>query len=99
MATTSESKLAFELQEKVLKLKESLLAKHPSMPMLLREIHTTLRQYPENVTLASEEEIQIIVEGLMRQTGVEFALATSKGTGQKNATAKIKADPSAALGL
>ena len=97
--STAATPIGFELAEKVLKLKELLLAKHPEMPNLLRTIHTTLRQYPESMTLASEEEIQTIVQGLMVQTGVEFALAASKGSGKASANAKIKADPSAALGL
>lgn len=86
----SNSKLGFELQEKVAALSEAILSRHPMMPILLREIHTTLRAYPENVTLASEEEIAIIVEGLKMQTGIEFAASVTKGSGQKEAIKKIK---------
>lgn len=85
------SRLGFELQEKVLALEKALLERHPRMPVLLREIHTVLRAQPENVTLFSEEEIAILVDGLKVQTSVEFASSITKGSGAKSATAKIKA--------
>jgi hypothetical protein len=87
MSTVTEG---FELKEKVAELSTLLLSKHPKMPGLLREIHTTLRAQPENVTLLSEEEIAVIVNGLKVQTGVEFAASVTKGSGQKSAVAKIK---------
>lgn len=80
----------FEVREKVAELSTLLLSKHPKMPVLLREIHTALRAQPENVTLLSEEEISVIVNGLKIQTGVEFAQAATKGSGAKSAVAKIK---------
>ena len=49
-----------QLSEKVSALSEAILSRHPTMPTLLREIHTTLRSYPEQVTLLSESEIQVI---------------------------------------
>ena len=61
------------------------------MPTLLREIHTTLRSYPEQVTLLSESEIQVIVSGLSVQTNVAFAASASKPAAAKSLTAKIKA--------
>lgn len=80
-----------ELQQKVSELSQLILSKHPRMPTLLREIHTTLRAQPENVTLMSEEEIAVIVSGLKVQTGIEFAAsATKKGTAQNSLVSKIK---------
>ena len=70
--------LTDQLKEKCLDLKERLLANNPTMPGLLREIHSTLKQYPEQVTLLAEEDIQLIVQGLMKQTGVEFATQAAK---------------------
>jgi hypothetical protein len=80
----------FELKSKVAELSQMLLEKHPRMPVLLREIHTTLRQYPENVTLLEEPEIQVIVQGLMEQTKTEFAAAVTKPAAQKSLASKIK---------
>jgi hypothetical protein len=85
-----DSATSFELREKVLQLSEAILDKHPKMPVLLREIHTTLRQYPEQVTLLDEEQIGIIVAGLQVQTNTAFAAAATKPAAAKSVTAKIK---------
>lgn len=82
--------MSLELQNKVLELKELILSKHPRMPTLLREIHTTLLAQPENVTLATEEEIQIVVSGLKIQTGVEFVSASLTPKGTKSTNDRIK---------
>lgn len=82
--------VGFILKEKVASLQDALLTKHPRLPTLLHEIHECLKTYPEQVTLLAPEEICTIVNGLQKQTGVEFALAAQKGSGTKNAVAKIK---------
>ena len=87
---SKSSALPIQLQQKFGELEQAILARHPTLPVLLREIHTALRAQPENVTLASEEEIAIVVQGLKIQTGVEFAAAAQKGTSAKAANAKIK---------
>lgn len=80
----------FALKEQCAELAGLITARHPRMPILLREIHTLLRAQPENVTLMSEEEIAIIVSGLKVQTAVEFATSATKGAGAKSAVANIK---------
>ena len=80
-----------QLSEKVSALSEAILGRHPTMPTLLREIHTTLRSYPEQVTLLSESEIQVIVSGLSVQTNVAFAASASKSAAAKSLASKIKA--------
>jgi len=75
------NKLPFELAEKLASLENLIKEKHPRMPTLLQEIHSALRQQPENVILLSEEEISSIVEGLKIQTGVAFAQAAVAGKG------------------
>lgn len=83
----------FDLQNKITELSTMLLDKHPRMPTLLHEIHTLLSKQPENVTLLKEEEIAVIVQGLMIQTGTEFAKSAVSGKGAsstKSLTAKIK---------
>ena len=81
----------FELQAKVTELEEVILSKHPRLPVLLRDIHTTLRAQPENVTLLSEKEIAAIVAGLRVQTGVELAASVSKTSATKSLKAKLAA--------
>lgn len=81
---------AYMLREKVAELSAALLERHPRMPTLLREIHTTLSKYPEQVTLLAEEDIAIIVSGLKVQTGVEFATAAASAKPSATATLKKK---------
>jgi hypothetical protein len=81
---------AFELKEKVATLQQALLDKHPTMPTLLREIHKTLKEQPENVVLLSEEEIAAIVNGLKAQTQTEFASIVTKSAKSTSAVSKIK---------
>jgi hypothetical protein len=81
---------AFQLKERVASLATAILERHPTMPTLLREIHTTLSKYPEQVTLLEEDEINIIVSGLSVQTNTTFATAATKPAAAKSLAAKIK---------
>lgn len=74
----NQPNVAYEVQEKVEQLKNSLLSAHPQMPILLRTIHTQLKKDPEIVTLLSEEEIGIILSGLKKQTQTEISVTISK---------------------
>lgn len=87
-AINSADQTAYLLREKVAELSAALLERHPRMPTLLREIHTTLSKYPEQVTLMREEDIAIVVSGLKVQTGVEFAISAT--TAKPSATANLK---------
>lgn len=69
---------AEQLKERVLSLQAALLESHPTMPQLLRQIHTQLKADPTCVTLLEEEDICIIVEGLKKQTLTTIATTTSK---------------------
>ncbi len=79
------------LQMKVAEVQEALLAAHPRLPVLLQEIHRTLKADPTNVTLLSEEEIGILVSGLQKQTQVEIATTMTKAKAGK-ALKNIAAD-------
>lgn len=81
----------FELQEKIQSLQDSLLSRHPTMPTLLREIHTALRKQPENVVILSEDQISTIVKGLEMQTNTFLAQTVSKSAKSTSAVGKIKA--------
>ena len=69
---------AFEVQEKLASLQEALLAGTPNMPVLLRDIHRTLKNDPDTVTLLSDEECSILVRGLKAQTKTEIATTATK---------------------
>lgn len=83
--------IPFELQEKIQSLQNALLDRHPSMPNLLREIHTALRKQPENVVILSEEDIGIIVTGLEVQTNTFLAQTVTKSAKSTSAVVKVKA--------
>lgn len=82
--------ISTELRSKVSSLQSALLERHPKMPLLLQEIHSALREQPENVTLMSEEEILVIVQGLQVQTNTFLAESVSKGKGKSGTTARLK---------
>lgn len=67
-----------EVKMKFAALDECIKAAHPTLPILLKEIHTLLKNDPAIVTLLSEEEIAIVVEGLKKQTKVEISSAALK---------------------
>lgn len=69
---------ASEVQDKIQELSERLLTEHPTMPVLLQEIHKLLKQQPDNVTLLSDEQIGAIVSGLLRTTSTQIATTTKK---------------------
>lgn len=93
--TTQQIPAGFELKEKVATLGQTILDRHPTMPTLLREIHTALRKQPENVTLLSDEEIAILVRGLENQTNTYLAATVS---GAKKSSTKSLAAKLASLG-
>lgn len=82
--------IATQIKEKILSLQTALLEQHPIMPALLRDIHSNLKANPDVVTLLTEEEICIIVNGLERQTNTFIAASVvaskSKTKSAKNIT-------------
>ena len=80
---------AFQIKEKLASLEAALLEKTPGMPTLLRDIHSHLKKDPDLVTLLSEEECNILVSGLKKQTATEIATAAIK-SGTKKAQSKMQ---------
>jgi len=80
-----------QFQSKVLEIQEALLSAHPKLPILLAEIHKTLKADPANVTLLSEDEIGILVQGLEAQTKVEIMATMSSKTKAGKALKNISA--------
>ena len=98
--TLPDTGVAFAFKESVAALQEAILSSHPSLPVLLRTIHTQLRKDPEIVTLLSEDEIGSIVNGLKRQTQVELVTTAVKPTSANAAIKKaVKAAGSNAVDL
>jgi len=74
---------AYEVREKLAALEEALLSHTPNMPTLLKDIHKTLKNDPDVVTILSEEECSILVRGLKKQTATEIATKAVKKGGKK----------------
>lgn len=60
--------ISTDLKMKIAELQDAILQTHPRLPLLLKDIHTTLKNQPETVTLLTEDEIAVIVNGLKQQT-------------------------------
>lgn len=73
---------------KIAELSEKLLANHPQMPLLLREIHQVLKNDPAIVTLLSPEEVSKVINGLERQTNTYIAQSMTAPKGAKKAALK-----------
>lgn len=73
----------FLVQEKLANLQAALISKTPDMPVLLRDIHRTLAQDADVVTLLTEEECSILVRGLIQQTNTSMAVIASKKPAKK----------------
>lgn len=71
---------------KISELSTSILSNHPSMPSLLRDIHTSLKNDPDTVTLLSPQEVAIIISGLSKQT--QTAITSSILSGSKGKSLK-----------
>jgi hypothetical protein len=82
------SQLNLEIKSKLDQLSVALLDAHPQIPTLLRDIRNTLKAFPEQVTLMTEEEINLCVRGLEKQTNSYIAAATVKPSAAKKAALK-----------
>ena len=69
-----------DVQMKIAELQSQILANHPQMPHLLRDIHQTLKSDPETVTLLTDVEVGTIITALQKYTGnfITAKAATSK---------------------
>ena len=82
----SNSMDTYVLHEAIANLQQLILTAHPTLPVLLRTIHKQVRDDPELVTILSEEELGIIVNGLKVQTNTEIVATAVKSS----TTAKLK---------
>ena len=78
----------YVIKEKLAMLDDSLKENLPNMATILRDIHTQLKDDPDTVTLLSEEECNILVEGLKAKTQTVIATAALKSSKAKKALKK-----------
>ena len=82
-----------ELAGKVQELEQALLAEHPQMPTLLRQIHAGLLQNPAAIHSLSDDQISLIIRGLTSYTNTEIVASTKpKASAAKKALSKVTAD-------
>lgn len=70
-------------------LAQAIHSQHPTMPVLLMQIHKQLRTDPELVTTLDEDAIGIIVRGLQIQTKTELVAEAVK----KSSSGRTKKNP------
>lgn len=59
------------IRTQLAELEAALKQNIPSFPTILRDIHTKLRQDPEVVTLMSDAEIKLVLQGLQKHAQIE----------------------------
>lgn len=85
---TAELTVEETILGKISDLREKLLTNHPQMPLLLHEIHRTLKENPACVTLLPEDAIVCIVQGLEKQTNTYLAHTLTKSSSAKTKSLK-----------
>ena len=80
-----------DVQMKIAELQTAFLSNHPTMPTLLREIHSTLKADPETVTLLTDAEVGTIISSLQKYTGAVIT-AKSAPASAKKALKNLTAD-------
>jgi hypothetical protein len=79
-----------ELAGKISELEQALLAEHPQMPTLLRQIHAGLLQNPAAIHSLNDDQIATIIKGLTSYTNTEIIASAAKTT--KKSLSKVTAD-------
>lgn len=69
---------ADQIKEAIATLSSALVSANPGMPTMLRTIHQALAKDKDIVTLLTEDEIGVLVSGLMVQTNTVIAVAATK---------------------
>lgn len=83
-----------EISDRIFQLKEAIHTAHPKMPGLLQEIWSTIKSYPEQVTLLEEDQMEIIISGLEKVVDTDLAQITLKSatTGSKKSKTPVSMD-------
>lgn len=78
---------ATQVKEQIAQLQQALVSANPGMPTMLRTIHSALRNDPDTVTLLTDDEVGILVAGLMKQSNATIAAGAVK---KKSTSAALK---------
>ena len=92
MSNTTDP-IYLELAAKLQELEQALLAEHPQMPTLLRQIHAGLLQNPAAIHSLNDDQIALVIKGLTQYTNTEIVASTKpKASAAKKALSKVTAD-------
>lgn len=75
---TQELNEVDQIKQSIAELQAQLLEQHPQLPSRLRDIHSRLLKEPQLVQVLTEEEIAVIVQGLMKQTQIQITTPAAK---------------------
>lgn len=91
---TNQDPIYLELASSIQDLEQALLAGHPQMPTLLRQIHAGLLQNPAAIHSLNDDQIAMIIKGLTSYTNTEIVASTEPKTSAaaKKALSKVTAD-------
>lgn len=81
-----------QIQQSISELQNALIGQNPRMPLILREIHSKLKNEPHVVTLLTEDEIHNIVLGLEKQTTSHIVSSMAKPKSPKAALKNVTTD-------
>lgn len=71
------------IAQKLSALKVALEAQLPELPHILKTIHTMLKDDPDTVRVLSDQEIGLIVSGLITHTGTTIITSPRKSSSKK----------------
>lgn len=77
-ASTANSINFQRVADSIQELQVAIHQAHPRMPQLLHDIWSTLHSYPEQVTLLSEDQMEIVFSGLEKIVDTDLAALTLK---------------------
>lgn len=72
-----------QIKDNLSQMQTILETRAPGLPTLLQTIHRQLKQDPAIVTLLTDSECAILVEGLKEHTAVELACSAMKSKPKK----------------
>jgi hypothetical protein len=78
LQTATADTIYLELAGKVSELEQAILAEHPQMPTLLRQIHSSLLQNPAAIHSLSDDQIATVIRGLTDYTNTEIIASAPK---------------------
>lgn len=78
-----------KILESLSTLKSMLIAEDPTFPNLLQEIHDHLFQYPELNHILTDEQMDAVYQGLLKESNTHIVVSASKKSTPKSVNKKL----------